>query len=157
MSHTRARARTCESFTFTPSTRAPPSLQVDNVIRKYKSTTLDENDTQDLISDLQKEEGAFVRFTLDSHNCLRSLFWATAEQVCSCAARVVHACPCAHAAITQVIHTYRLPTLQQVKLYRQYGDVIIQDCTFQTSKENRPFFAAVVVDGENRCITNTWL
>jgi hypothetical protein len=54
---------------------------VDNVIRKCSSTTLGANDTQDLISDLQKEEGAFVRFTLDSHNCLRSLFWATADQV----------------------------------------------------------------------------
>jgi hypothetical protein len=40
----------------------------------------------------------------------------------------------------------------QVKVCRKYGDVIIQDCTFKTSKENRPFFAAVVVDGENRCV-----
>ena len=40
----------------------------------------------------------------------------------------------------------------QVKLYRLYGDVIIQDNTFKTSKENRPFFAVVVVDGESRCV-----
>ena len=69
------------STLFTTVACAPPPLQVDNVIRKRSSTTLDANDTQDLISDLQKEEGAFVRFTLDSHNCLRSLFWATADQV----------------------------------------------------------------------------
>jgi hypothetical protein len=55
--------------------------QVDNVIRQYASPALDPADTCDLITDLQKEEGAFVRFTLDSQGCLRSLFWATAEQV----------------------------------------------------------------------------
>jgi hypothetical protein len=56
-------------------------LQVDNVIRKFSNTALDADDTQDLISDLQKQDGAFVRFTLDSQLCLRSLYWATAEQV----------------------------------------------------------------------------
>ena len=65
------------------------------------------------------------------------------RNVCTCDMRMLH---------THIIHTFVLPTLQ-VKVYRQHGDVIIQDCTFKTSRENRPFFAAVVVDGEFRCVT----
>jgi hypothetical protein len=64
-------------------------MQVDNVMHKYTSPALDPEDTQNLISDLQKEEGAFVRFTLNSQGCLRSLFWATAAQVrCSIVIRI---------------------------------------------------------------------
>jgi phage-related protein len=50
-------------------------------MRQDPSQQLHPAETQELITSLQKEEGAYVRFTLDSHGCLRSLFWATAEQV----------------------------------------------------------------------------
>ena len=86
----RVRVRTCASFTHVYTCthtchlmHAHTPSQVDNIMRDSSSGVLPAAETQDLITLLQKEEGALVRFTLDSQGCLRSLFWATADQVIS--------------------------------------------------------------------------
>jgi hypothetical protein len=65
-------------------------------------------------------------------------------------ARILHARAAAHCTAVRDVLLNRALRLMKVKVYQLSGEVIIQDNTFRTSKENRPFFAAVVVDGENK-------
>jgi hypothetical protein len=56
-------------------------LQIKNIIQKTVNAKLDPKEAQKLVTEVGEQPGAFVRHILDGQGCLRSIFWATPEQV----------------------------------------------------------------------------